>query len=381
MPRFRDWVDLGRDTFHSLGREDVTELYSREWQGAKEKLTAEHRAEIDQARTKLKRFLRATNAVLFGLVKRLAPARRLVVAAALFCFLLSLIGPFEVSRTTSSGAHVSHVTIDFGGPFLQIGFILLLLLLAMELVDKINFRDELILARELQASLIPKSLPQVPGYELAAFNRIANMVGGDIYDFLPLADGRLAVLFGDASGHGMAAGLVMAVAHAGFRTQLEIDPEPAAIFASLNRLLCRTGGSRSFFAAAYVLVAPDGSFRATLAGHPPLLVVTARGEVRVRVGQGAYPLGIRSSMTWNTETAELAPGELLFLHSDGLTEARDRSGREFGEARIEEALRWSAARPAGELVSALSSEVLSFCGRQAPEDDISIGAIRRIRAS
>ena len=125
----------------------------------------------------------------------------------------------------------------------------------MELIDKIKFRDELELARDLQADLIPKSPPQTDEYEIAAFNRIANTVGGDIYDFVPLPDGRLAVLFGDASGHGMAAGLVMAVAHAAFRTQLDIDPSPRAIISSLNRILCRTGGSRSFFSCCYVLFA------------------------------------------------------------------------------------------------------------------------------
>ena len=95
------------------------------------------------------------------------------------------------------------------------------------------------------------------------------MVGGDIYDFVPLPDGRLAVLFGDASGHGMAAGLVMAVAHAAFRTQLDVDPSPAAMFATLNRILCRTGSPRAFFGCVYLMFSPDGTFTAAIAGHPP----------------------------------------------------------------------------------------------------------------
>src|SRR5262249_58216317 len=125
--------------------------------------------------------------------------------------------------------------------------------------------------------LIPKVMRRLDEYEIAAFNRIANPVGGDIYDFVPLADGRLAVLFGDASGHGMAAGLVMAVAHAAFRTQLDVDPSPASIIGSLNRILCRTGGSRSFFACCYVLLSRDGSFSATVAGHPPILKIDTKG--------------------------------------------------------------------------------------------------------
>src|SRR5438445_10529199 len=150
-------------------------------------------------------------------------------------------------------------------------FVVLTLLLAMELIDKIKYRDELELARDLQAGLIPKSPAQTPEFEVAAFNEIANTVGGDIYDFVPLPDGRLAVLFGDASGHGMSAGLMMAVASASFRTQLDIDPSPAAIVTALNRILCRTGGPRSFFACCYVLLSPNGDFVAITAGHPEIL--------------------------------------------------------------------------------------------------------------
>src|SRR5437899_5256380 len=158
-------------------------------------------------------------------------------------------------------------------------FLVINVLLAMELIDKIKFRDELALARDLQATLIPKHPPRVPQYEIAAFNHIANTVGGDLYDFVPLEDGRVAVLFGDASGHGMAAGLVMAVSHAAFRTQLDVDPAPAAIVTALNRILCRTGGPRSFFACCYVLLSPTGDFIAITAGHPELLKVDRNGKV------------------------------------------------------------------------------------------------------
>src|SRR5262249_55749731 len=150
-----------------------------------------------------------------------------------------------------------------GGFNTLVAFLLVECLLAMELVDKLAYRDELVLARDLQATLVTGSLPHLPAYELGAFNRIANMVGGDLYEFVPLPDGRLALLFGDASGHGMAAGLVMAVAHAGFRTQLEVDPFPKAMVAALNRILCATGGARSFFSCVYILASQDGKFSAT----------------------------------------------------------------------------------------------------------------------
>src|SRR5207302_5381278 len=245
-------------------------------------------SKIDSDTHRLRRFVRMRSAMLLGLAKRLAPFRRLLFLVAFIWFFVCL---FEaVSRDHSLDAWP---LVEMGGAFIIVVF-----LLAMELIDKIKFRDELELARDLQADLIPKSPPQTNEYEIAAFNRIANTVGGDIYDFVPLPDGRLAVLFGDASGHGMAAGLVMAVAHAAFRTQLDVDASPSTIIPALNRILCRTGGPRSLFAACYVLLEPGGDCIAVLAGHPPMVKVNADGKVSERVGRGAYPLGIKTGLEW-----------------------------------------------------------------------------------
>jgi sigma-B regulation protein RsbU (phosphoserine phosphatase) len=366
MPVWRDWKELGRETFRSVTREDVAHLWREEWRDARRQLVTEQRQEIEDEPRRWKRILRTINAVVFGLTRRLQPARRIVFAIALVFFIFG----FDVSFSREKWS----VSVSGGG---LIAFLLMLLLLALELVDKIRFRDELELARELQASLLPKTLPETPSYEIAAWNRIANLVGGDVYDFVPLPDGRLAVLFGDASGHGMAAGLVMAVAHAGFRTQLETDPEPPAMIPVLNRLLCRTGSRRSFFSCVYLLASPDGALSMVVAGHPQALRVDARGVVVERIGKGAYPLGVRSEMTWPVETAMLATGELLLLHSDGLTEARNDHEEEFGEERLLGGLRLFGSSSAGALTSEISAAVTRFCGRIAPEDDVSIAVLRR----
>ena len=355
-------------------------LYVREWRHAKEKLTADDRDEIEREPKRIKRFLKSANAVLFGLSRRLAPARRVAFGAALLFILFSFNWKWSShTERTRTGEHRTseyRITLDSG--FLLASITLLTLLLGMELVDKINYRDELELARELQSSLIPKGLPSLPGYELGAYNRIANMVGGDIYDFVLLPDGRLAILFGDASGHGMTAGLVMAVAHAAFRTQLETDPAPEAMFGTLNRILCRTGGPRAFFGCVYLLISPDGTFTGSVAGHPPPLRIDDSGQIRERIGKGAYPLGIKTPLAWETQHGKVEAGEVLLLHSDGLSEAADVSGAQFGEARLELSIRRAATLPAPGLVEALARDVMDFCGRQTPEDDVSIGAIRRL---
>ncbi|HEX5854583.1 MAG TPA: SpoIIE family protein phosphatase, partial [Thermoanaerobaculia bacterium] len=107
------------------------------------------------------------------------------------------------------------------------------------------------------------------------------------------------------------------------------------------------------------------------------LRVAGNGDILERIGTGAYPLGVKAPLVWEIQRRRIEPGEALLLHSDGLSEARDPAGNEFGDARIESAIRRAAARPASELVATLSREVMDFCGREAPEDDVSIAAIRR----
>ncbi len=381
MPSRFDWWDLVRSTFRSVGRKDISGLYGREWLRAREKLTSEHRDEFDKKGGRVRRFLRTGNAVLFGVSKRLAPARRVLFAAAFVALALALQGPMVhtvTERTGRSTVKVTEYQLGFDNMWLFVALLALGSLLAMELVDKINYRDELELARDLQASLIPGELPAPTPWEPGAYNRIANTVGGDIYDFVALEDGRLAVLFGDASGHGMAAGLVMAVAHAAFRTQLDVDASPDAMFATLNRILCRTGGPRAFFGSVYLVLSPDGAFCLSVAGHPAVLLLSRSGDVRERLGRGAYPLGIKAPLSWQIERGRLEPGETLLLYSDGLSEARDAFGREFGDERIEAVARSAGGLSATSLVRVLSAELGTFCGDESPEDDVSIAAIRRL---
>jgi serine phosphatase RsbU (regulator of sigma subunit) len=378
MPTGKDWADLIRSTFRTVRRQDISGLYSQEWRLARERLTADDRERIEREPRRLRRFLKSANAVLFGLTKRLAPARRVLFGVVLLLLLLSLEGP-SYSRHTRVLEDGTRRTVQYGFHFddgmLIAALILLGLLLAMELVDKIAYRDELELARELQSSLIPRALPEVPGWELAAHNEVANLVGGDIYDFVSLPEGGLAVLFGDASGHGMAAGLVMAVAHAAFRTQLEVDPRPAPMFGVLNRILCRTGTTRAFFGGAYLLLRPDGGFAGSVGGHPFGLLLDAAGSIRGRIGRGAYPLGIRAPLEWPVETGRLEAGETLLLHSDGLSEARNAAGEVFDEARLAASVH-RAGGSVSELVQALARDLRQFRGGGLPEDDVSIAAIR-----
>ncbi len=372
----RAWKELARETVDRFDSRDVADLYTVEWAEAREVLLSEHREALEAARPGWRRELLRGSALLHGLVRRLSPARRLVVVVALLGGLLSLLKAATRGWPGDAAWTVLTLSVCLG---------LLLVLVGLELVDKLRFRDELVMARELQAELVPQALPSVPGFDLGAFNRVANTVGGDLYEFQPLPDGRLAVLFGDASGHGMAAGLVMAIAHTAWRLQVEKDPAPRAVLATLNQVLCRTGscrtsGPRQFFAGVSLVLDPGGTFTVAVAGHPPVLKADSRGTVVERYGKGAYPLGVKPGQAYEVETGALAPGESLLIHSDGLPEARDREGREFGDVRVLGVLLRTAGQPAFHIAAALAADVLAFLGRKPVDDDVSLAVIRRTPA-
>lgn len=361
-----DWKRLFRETARSFDPDEVRGMWSVDWRRAREAFFEDHRSEIEAEPRRFRRGLRKANAVVYGLARRLAPPRRLVFALVLVLVVLAIVE----HAATDGRSGWSHFA-------LLVAVLALMFLLAMELVDKLHFKDELVMARALQAQLVPRPLPEIGNFELAGESRVANTVGGDFYAFEPLPGGRVVVLFGDASGHGMAAGLVMAVTHAAFRTQLRVDPAPAAMAASLNGVLCETGSARSFFAGICGLLEADGSFSAIVAGHPPVLKLDTGGNVVERLGKGSYPLGIRRNTVWEPQTTSLRPGDTLLFHSDGLPEARGESGEEFGDARVEAiAARKAGARP-GELVAALMADLDRFLGHVPADDDVSIAAVRR----
>ena len=110
---------------------------------------------------------------------------------------------------------------------------------------------------------MPRSVPDLPGFHISHSYRTANEVGGDYYDFSLLEDGRLALMVGDASGHGMAAGLLMAIANATLGLAIDLDPSPPAVLRLLNRTLCRTGGTRAFMSIFYALLDPQHPARSS----------------------------------------------------------------------------------------------------------------------
>jgi sigma-B regulation protein RsbU (phosphoserine phosphatase) len=323
-----------REYTEGLESRDFKRLFDRDAARAYAVLTREH-SQVPEPKKGMRRFLFRAKLAFLGLSYKLSPPRRLLFAAALlaFCFgLFSDSGIFYDSRRLS-------VHIQFNPMWFAISVGCLVFLLALELVDRVRVRDELEVARELQRELLPRALPELSGYLFAHSYRTANEVGGDFYGLTPLPDGRLALMVADASGHGMAAGLVMAIANATWRTALDLDPSPERVIAMLNRTLCRTGTTRTFMSAFYGLLTPEtGEMEYVCAGHPFPLLRHAGGRTE-ELGNGGFPLGLRDPLPMQTGTTTISPGDQLLLYTDGLPEALDAQGRTaFGYERIQAAL-------------------------------------------
>jgi sigma-B regulation protein RsbU (phosphoserine phosphatase) len=313
-----------------LDRRDLRRLFDKDAARAYQVLTREHEG-TPEPKGGLKRFLYRAKLAFLGLSYKLTPARRILFAASLVAFLLGFVDDPQVVMTRGR----TEWSLDFSPLWFGVSLAMMAYLLALELVDRIRVRDELEVARELQEDLLPHDVPPIPGYDFAHSYRTANEVGGDYYDLTPLPDGRVSLLVGDASGHGMAAGLVMAIANATLKTALDLDPSPERVIALLNRTLCRTGTKRTFMSVFYALLDPQtGMMEYVCAGHPFPVLRRADGTLE-ELGCGCLPLGMREPLELQPETVLLEPGDLVLLYTDGLAEALDSHGREaFGYPRI-----------------------------------------------
>ena len=338
-PRLLDRIQsFFRDYTAGMNSRDLQRLFQRDAANAYAVLTREHAREPEPKKG-LKRWVHRTRLAFLGLSYKLTPARRLVFAVAFLFLLVGLTRDLEVAFDNEK----TRIVLDFSPFWFLLAFFSLVYLLALELVDRVRVRDELEVARELQAALLPRDMPVVPGWSFAHSYRTANEVGGDYYDLMPLPDGRIALIVGDASGHGMAAGLVMAIANATLKTALDLDPSPERVAALLNRAICRIGTKRTFMSIFYAVLDPaTGALEYVCAGHPFPLLRRQDGRIE-ELGCGGLPLGIRERLPLKSATVALQPGDLLVFYTDGLAEAIDAAGSAFSYDRIAELLQEGGA--------------------------------------
>jgi sigma-B regulation protein RsbU (phosphoserine phosphatase) len=241
-------------------------------------------------------------------------------------------------------------------------------------------RDRLrLLVGGLQRSLLPASLAVPPGMTTASHYHMASAdeVGGDFYDLFRLPDERWGFFLGDVRGKGVAAAAVTAAARYTLRAAAVYDPEPVAVLRNLNTVLYQdyaAPGHRHCTVIFGVLERRGSGYTATVAsgGHPPALVVRADGSAAYQTTEGGTLIGILAEPRLVTRTISLRPGDTLILYSDGLTEARTRTGPRYGEEALREFAQSLGATTAAAVVDAFAGLLTTFA---EVDDDVAVIAL------
>lgn len=244
--------------------------------------------------------------------------------------------------------------------------------------ELLALRRELDIASSIQQSIVPQTFPERDDVELWADMIPAQEVGGDFYDFFFIDEKRLGLVIGDVSGKGVPAALFMAVTRTLLRSTALAGAAPAECLARVNALLVPENTAEMFVTVFYgILDLATGRLDYSNGGHNAPYVVRAGAPPAMLARTGGTVLGVLDRVVYGQQSAMLAPGDGLFLYSDGITEAMDASGALFGEARLEQALAAAAGRAPEQALRAVVDAVQRYCGDAAQSDDITALMLKR----
>jgi sigma-B regulation protein RsbU (phosphoserine phosphatase) len=249
--------------------------------------------------------------------------------------------------------------------------------------DHDQARHELKRVARLQRALLPAELPRVSTLDLAAYSKSTAEAGGDYYTLVPLPRGRVGLLLADVCGHGAAAAMLVAVVHSLVKTYAGPVQPTGHLLAYVNEhlaaLAARSVGT--FVTAVYAVYDPDrGTLAWSNAGHPPPRLVRGEdGRREVLDAERSVPLGIAPGTTYSEAEVSLSPGDQVLLHTDGLTDAKNRAGEPFGTDRLDAAMTPSPAGARAVIGSVLQA-LEAFTGGAAPADDYTLLAMKFVKS-
>ena len=245
---------------------------------------------------------------------------------------------------------------------------------------RIRLKEESRMARNIQTNLLPKSNPEITGYDLAGKNISALNVGGDYYDFIRLDDHRLAIGLGDVSGKGLAASLVMANLQATIRGLALFDPDPKDCLERANKLLFRSTDARTFVSLFYGVLDTQAHMLCYASAGQDLPILFSAGRKPVLLRSRGIALGIKEDVTYAKEEICILPGDRLLIYTDGVSEAMNGNMEEFGKEKLQNLVQ----RAEGESAAAVIERILGAVGAHVHDatqsDDMTIVLLQRIYA-
>ncbi|HEX9760595.1 MAG TPA: PP2C family protein-serine/threonine phosphatase [Candidatus Acidoferrales bacterium] len=307
----------------------------------------------------------------WAMIMKLTPARRVLLLIALAALLLG-----DWRFTLEDG------TAEIN--FRAIGILILLVLLALELADRVTMKRDLEIARDIQRWLVPAEPPQVEGVEIAFASRPANTVAGDYYDAfyrppLPDAHGRerLMLVVADVAGKSVPAALLMATLQSSLHALAVAPTSLLELVHALNRYTCaRSLGGLRFTTAFLAEFDPaTQTLIYVCAGHNPPILRRVSGQVE-HLETGGLPLGIDPQAVYEQGSAAMGKGDLLLVYTDGLIEAVNEKGSEYGLEALNELLNIVPGESAAETLRHLMEDVDRFVGRAPQHDDITCLVLR-----
>jgi sigma-B regulation protein RsbU (phosphoserine phosphatase) len=246
-----------------------------------------------------------------------------------------------------------------------------------EQIDRQRLEHELQLASEIQQRFQPTAPPVVAGYELQGISFPCYEIGGDYYDFIEREDGRLIITLGDVSGKGTAAALLMSSLHAAVHAQAASHDSLVDTISAVNRYLADNIPPNRFVTLFYAELNPKtGSLSFLNAGHNPPLIVHQAGTVE-QLSSGGLPLGIKPDAVFREGRTQLHPGDVLVIYSDGVSEAGNPQGEEFGVKRLSDTVTRNIESSASGIRDRIESALTKFSEGTAAADDITLVIVKR----
>ncbi len=299
-----------------------------------------------------KRTVAIARALFWAMLLKLSPPRRL------FLLIVLALPPLAAVITQTEALLL----------LLPIG---LMILLALELADRVTMKRDLEIARDIQRWLVPSTPPSLPGIDIAFATRPANTVSGDYYDAFPRPGDRLMLAVADVAGKSVPAALLMATIQASLRTLAEERATLLELVKGLNRYASAHSLAGARFTTAFLAELDLTTLELAYvnAGHVPPVLVRASGGFE-RLEDGGLPLGIRAEASYDSGRVKLERGDLLAILTDGVTEAENERGEEYGEERLLELFGRPAQASAGAALKEIMSAVDAFVGAARQHDDI-----------
>jgi phosphoserine phosphatase RsbU/P len=355
--------NLGKTIINDFRRGDIEQTLRRDFSELKEFMLTEERQKRLRDMKRIKRWLFMSTWFLESLFLKLTPARRILLLLGMFLLISSINVQNQEHSTSFEGFHL-------------LGGLVLLLIIMLELKDKLVAHEELEAGHAVQNALMPDRTPQMPGWSLWLYTRSANEVGGDLVDFIQLTPQRTGVTLGDIAGKGLRAALLTAKLQATIRALAPDILSLSELGSKLNFIFCRDSLPNLFASVVYCELQPDsGAIRLVNAGHLPPLIL--RGSRIEKTDKGGMALGLSPQATFSEQHLDLAKGEMMLVYSDGLTEARNLDGAFFGEQRVLDLLPTLSPYSAQQIGDRLLAEVDLFIGEARAFDDISIAILKR----